>query len=168
MGDPGQPLYRPTVDYAYHPCDDAVLSVHELAGRQWRQQAGSRVLKDEIVSGIDELGVLLMGHAHGAYWNGSRLSIEQARALCPHNSATSLQVAARAMAGVVWALKHPARDILEADDLPHDEMLRLCRPYLGDVVGVFSDWTPLQGRNWPFDEDINRDDPGQFKNFRVV
>ena len=168
LGDPAHPQYRPTVHYAYHPCDDAVLSLHELAGRHWRPQPRSRVLKDEIVSGIDELGVLVMGHARGAYWYGSQLGIEQARALCPHNSATSLQVAAPAMAGVVWALRNPARDIVEPDDLPHDEILRLCRPYLGDVVGVFSDWTPLAGRDWPFEEDIDRQDPWQFKNFRVV
>jgi homospermidine synthase len=168
LGDPAHLRYRPTVHYAYHPCDDAVLSMHELAGRNWRKQAGSRVLKDEIVSGIDELGVLLMGHARGAYWYGSQLSIEQARDLCPHNSATSLQVAAPVMAGVVWAMKNPARDIVEPDDLPHDEMLRMCRPYLGDVVGVSSDWTPLAGRDWPFHETIDRDDPWQFMNFRVV
>src|SRR5690606_6225124 len=29
-------VYRPTVHYAYHPCDDAVLSVHEFAGHNWR------------------------------------------------------------------------------------------------------------------------------------
>jgi homospermidine synthase len=168
LGDAAHPQYRPTVHYAYHPCDDAVLSLHELAGRNWRKQARGRVLKDEIVSGIDELGVLLMGHVRGAYWYGSQLSIEQARALCPHNSATSLQVAAPVMAGVVWAMKNPARDIVEPDDLPHDEMLRLCRPYLGEVVGVYSDWTPLAGRDWPFAEDIDRDDPWQFKNFRVA
>ena len=28
-------VYRPTCHYAYHPCDDTVLSVHELAGRNW-------------------------------------------------------------------------------------------------------------------------------------
>jgi len=168
LGNHGHPRYRPTVHYAYRPCDDAVLSLHELAGRNWRKQSQGRVLKDEIVTGIDELGVLLMGHARGAYWYGSQLSIEQARALCPHNSATSLQVAAAVMAGVVWAMKNPARDIVEPDDLPHDEMLRLCRPYLGDMVGVYSDWTPLSGRDWPFDEDLDRDDPWQFKNFRVA
>ncbi|MCW5657274.1 MAG: homospermidine synthase [Burkholderiaceae bacterium] len=168
LGDRARPHYRPTVHYAYHPCDDAVLSLHELAGRNWRKQSRNRVLKDDIVSGIDELGVLLMGHARGAYWYGSRLSIEQARGLCPHNSATSLQVAAAVMAGVVWAMKNPTRDIVEPDDLPHDEMLRLCRPYLGDVVGVFSDWTPLSGRDWLFTEDLDRDDPWQFKNFRVT
>ncbi len=168
LGNPARPRYRPTVHYAYHPCDDAVLSLHELAGRNWRKQARNRVLKSEIASGIDALGVLLMGHARGAYWYGSQLSIEQARALCPYNSATSLQVAAPVMAGVVWAMKNPARDVVEPEDLPHDEMLRLCRPYLGDLFGVYTDWTPLAGRDWPFEEDIDRDDPWQFKNFRVA
>lgn len=168
LGPPDRPQYRPTVHYAYHPCDDAVLSLHELGALNWRLQPRHRVLKGDIVSGTDELGVLLMGHARGAYWLGSRLSIEQARELAPHNSATSLQVAAAVLAGVVWAMKHPRSDIVEADDLPFDEMLALCRPYLGEMVGAYSDWTPLQGRGWLFDEDVDRSDPWQFRNFRVL
>ena len=73
----GAVRYRPTVHYAYHPCDDAVLSVHELAGKNWRHAARQRLMMDEITSGMDELGVLLMGHAKNAYWYGSRLSIER-------------------------------------------------------------------------------------------
>jgi homospermidine synthase len=168
LGDGAHPTYRPTVHYAYHPCDDAVLSLHELAGNNWRLQPRERVLKDEVRSGIDELGVLLMGHARGAYWYGSQLSIGQARALCPHNSATSLQVTAAAMAGVVWAMRNPQRGVIEPDEMPFDEILALCRPYLGDVIGAYSDWTPLAGRGWLFDEDLDRDDPWQFKNFRVT
>jgi homospermidine synthase len=168
LGDGEPPRYRPTVHYAYHPCDDAVLSLHEFAGNNWTLQARRRVLKDEITAGTDELGVLLMGHPHGAYWYGSRLSIAQARALCPHNSATSLQVTAAVMAGVVWAMKNPRRDVIEPDEMPFDEILSLCRPYLGDLVGAFSDWTPLQGRGRLYDEDLDRDDPWQFKNFRVT
>jgi len=168
VGDPAQPLYRPTVHYAYHPCDDAVQSIHELAGRNWHVQPRKRILKDDIAGGADVLGVLLMGHARGAYWYGSRLSIAQARAACPHNSATSLQVTAAVLAGVVWAMKHPDRSVVEPDELPHDEILAWCRPYLGEVFGVYTDWTPLAGRGWLFDEDVDRDDPWQFKNFRVV
>ncbi len=168
LGCPTAPHYRPTVHYAYHPCDDAVLSLHELAGRNWRQQPKSRLIKDEIVAGVDDLGVLLMGHARGAYWYGSQLDAAKARALAPHNSATSLQVTASVMAGVVWAMQNPRRDIVEPDDLPHDTMLALARPYLGDVVGAYTDWTPLTDRDVPFDEDVDRDDPWQFKNFRVV
>lgn len=160
--------YRPTVHYAYHPCDDAVLSLHELAARNWLAQERAHVLKHDINSGTDELGVLLMGLSRGAYWYGSQLSIEQARALCPENSATSLQVTATAMAGVIWAMKNPSRDVLEPDELPFDEILPLCRPYLGQVVGVYTDWTALSGRARLFDEDLDRDDPWQFKNFRVT
>lgn len=168
VGDRARPDYRPTVHYAYHPCDDAVLSLHELAGRNWELQPRQRIIKDEITSGMDELGVLLMGHARGAYWYGSQLAIEQARALCPGNGATSLQVTAPVMAGVIWAMKNPLRGVLEPDDLPFDEMLRMTRPYLGNVVGVYSDWTPLAGRGRLFEEDLDDDDPWQFKNFRVV
>ena len=109
-----------------------------------------------------------MGHARGAYWYGSQLSIEQARALCPNNSATSLQVAIAVMAGALWAIRNPACDVVEPDDLPFDEVLKLCRPYLGDVVGVYTDWTPLAERSWLFAEDVDRDDPWQFTNFRVT
>ena len=168
LGDPARPDYRPTVHYAYHPCDDAVLSLHELAARNWRLQPQRRVMKDEIDAGLDELGVLLMGPERGAYWYGSQLSVQQARALAPHNSATSLQVTAAVMAGVVWAMKNPRRDVVEPDDLPFDEILAMTRPYLGDVVGVFTHWTPLDGRAWLFDEDLDRSDPWQFKNFRVT
>ena len=47
---------------------------------------------DEIVDGIDELGVLVYGHAKNAYWFGSQLSIGEARALAPYQNATGLQV----------------------------------------------------------------------------
>lgn len=30
------PLHGPAVHYAYHPCDDALLSVHEYVGRGWK------------------------------------------------------------------------------------------------------------------------------------
>ncbi|WP_252273365.1 homospermidine synthase [Pseudomonas subflava] len=167
VGQGEAPEYRPTVHYAYQPCNDALLSLHELAGRSWQAQPRQRLLDDDIVGGFDELGVLLLGHPRGAYWYGSRLSIERARELCPHNNATSLQVTATVMAGVIWAMAHPDRGILEPDQLPFDEILALCSPYLGDVVGVYSDWTPLQDRERLFDEHLVRDDPWQFGNVRV-
>ena len=168
IGDGDRPAYRPTVHYAYHPSDDTVQSVHELAGRNWQMQPSHRVVKDEIVSGMDELGVLLMGHEKGAYWYGSRLTIEEARRLAPHNSATSLQVTSPVVAGVIWALRNPDRGVIEPEDMDHAEIMDFIRPYLGQVVGAYSDWNPLQCRGRLFEEDIDRDDPWQFKNFRVV
>jgi homospermidine synthase len=160
--------YRPTVHYAYHPCDDAVLSVHEMAGLNWRQQPRQRLMMDEIRSGADELGVLLMGHQRGAYWYGSHLSIEQARALAPHNNATSLQVTAAVLGGLVWAMENPRAGILEADHLDHARVLAVAAPYLGEMVGTYSDWTPLLDRDRLFPEDIDISCPWQFGNFRVV
>lgn len=161
------PEYRPTVHYAYHPCDDAVLSLHELAGKNWQVQDSKRLLMDEIVTGIDELGVLLMGHPKGAYWFGSRLSIDEARRLVPHNNATSLQVTVAVLAGMIWALENPRAGMVEPDEMDHQRILEICRPYLGDMVGVYSGWTPIEDRERLFPEDIDRRDPWQFKNFRV-
>src|SRR5207245_2622680 len=39
-------IYRPTCHYAYHPCDDAVLSLHELAGAQWKPQQTWHILSE--------------------------------------------------------------------------------------------------------------------------
>lgn len=168
LRDGNRTLYRPTVHYAYHPCDAAVLSVHEFAGRNWRLQRHKRLIIDEITEGIDELGVLLMGHAKGAYWYGSQLSIQEARNLVPYNNATSLQVTVAVLAGVVWTLENPRRGIVEPDEIDYERCMAIMRPYLGKVVGAYSAWTPLQDRGRLFPEDIDRDDPWQFKNFRVV
>ncbi|MSO77897.1 MAG: homospermidine synthase [Alphaproteobacteria bacterium] len=161
-------VYRPTVHYAYHPCDDAVLSLHEIAGRNWAVQPEKRLMMDEIESGIDELGVLLMGHAKGAYWFGSRLSIEESRRLAPYNNATSLQVTATVLAGMVWAIENPRHGIVEADEMDYARIMAVARPYLGEVLGVYSDWTPLGGRGKLFPETLDPDDPWQFPNFRVT
>jgi homospermidine synthase len=164
----GAVAYRPTVHYAYHPCDDAVLSLHEIAGSNWQPQRGSRIIRDEIDGGIDELGVLLMGNENGVYWYGSRLSIDQARELAPYNNATSLQVAAGILGGMVWAFRHPETGLIEPDEIDYRMVLEVARPYLGEVTGVWGKWTPLQGRSRLFAEAMDRDDPWQFVNFRVV
>ncbi len=167
-GSDGAAAYRPTVHYAYHPCDDAVLSVHELAGRNWHQQPHQRLMVDEVVSGIDELGVLLMGHSKKAYWFGSRLTIDEARALVPHNNATSLQVTVGVLAGMIWAMENPRAGVVEPDELDHERLFEVMTPYLGNLMGQYGDWTPLQDRGVLFPEDLDTDDPWQFKNFRVI
>ena len=104
----GEVVYRPTCHYAYHPCNDAVLSLHELFGRAGVVQDEHHILDEhEIVDGIDELGVLIYGHAKNAYWYGSQLSVEETRQLAPYQNATGLQVTSAVLAGMVWALENP-------------------------------------------------------------
>jgi homospermidine synthase len=159
--------YRPTVHYAYHPCDAAVNSMHEILGKNYNPQTKHRILRDDIIDGVDELGVLLMGNEVGSLWYGSNLSIKQARAAAPYNNATTLQVVAPVIAGMLWAIENPDQGILEADELPYDKMIDICKPYLGTMVSAWTDWTPLQERNTLFEEDIDSTDPWQFKNFIV-
>ena len=161
-------VYRPTCHYAYRPSDDAVLSLDEMAGAQWQAQKESHILdENEIVDGIDELGVLLYGHAKNAYWYGSQLSIEETRRIAPYQNATGLQVSSAVLAGMVWALENPKSGIVEADELDFRRCLEVQRPYLGPVTGHYTDWTPLEDRAVLFPEDIDTEDPWQFKNVLV-
>jgi homospermidine synthase len=161
-------IYRPTCHYAYHPCDSAVLSIHELIGKSFKLDGfKKRLVIDEIVDGVDELGVLLCGHKKNAYWYGSQLSIDTARILAPYNSATSLQVTSSVLAGIIWAIENPSRGVVEADEMDYERILEICMPYLGNVVGVYTDWNPLYHRSSLFPQDIDQDDPWQFKNVRL-
>jgi homospermidine synthase len=168
LREKGKAVYRPTCHYAYHPCDDAVLSLHEMGGNAWARQPDWQILDEhEIVDGIDELGVLLYGHARNAYWYGSQLSIEETRKLAPYQNATGLQVSSAVLAGIVWMLENPDRGVVEADEMDFRRCLEIQRPYLGPVIGKYTDWTPLEGRPGLLPEDIDRDDPWQFKNVLV-
>jgi homospermidine synthase len=114
------------------------------------------------------LGVLLAGHKKNAYWYGSQLSIDEARVLAPYNNATSLQVTAAVLSGVIWAMENPNLGLVEPDELDYRRNLEICLPYLGPVVGQYTDWTPLHERERLFPEDLDKTDPWQFKNVRVL
>ncbi|TMM55487.1 homospermidine synthase [Sulfitobacter sabulilitoris] len=164
LGEPAAPEFRPTCHYAYHPSDDAVLSLHEMFG-SGRQQTVHQILEpDEIVEGIDELGVLLYGHEKNALWYGSRLSNAEAVTLAPYQNATGLQVTSAVLAGMVWALENPQAGIVETDEMDHARCLEVQRPYLGPVEAHYTDWTPLQDRWELFPEDIDESDPWLFRN----
>jgi homospermidine synthase len=160
--------YRPTCHYAYHPCNDAVLSLHEMFGQAGKKQPKVHILdEDEIEDGMDELGVLLYGHKKNAYWYGSRLTIEETRRVAPYQNATGLQVTSAVLAGMVWALENPKAGIVEADEMDYRRCLEVQMPYLGEVIGVYTDWTPLTDRPGLFPEEIDPNDPWQFRNVLV-
>lgn len=164
----GAAVYRPTCHYAYHPANDAVLSLHEMFGNAGRVQEAQHILTEhEIEDGIDELGVLLYGHGKNAYWYGSQLSIEETRRIAPYQNATGLQVTSAVLAGMVYALENPNLGIVEADEMDWRRCLEIQSPYLGPLVGRYTDWTPLDGRPGFFPEDIDESDPWQFRNILV-
>jgi homospermidine synthase len=169
--DDGRPVYRPTVHYAYCPADVAVLSMVELEMRQFDLQQRQRIMNDEIISGQDQLGVLLMGHPYRAWWTGSLLSIEETRALVPHQNATTLQVAASILGAVKWMMATPAAGLRVPDELPWRAVMNVAYPYLGTSWSGPVDWDPLCHRADYFDSyngrAYDRGDPWQFMNFLV-
>ena len=168
----GKPLYRPTVHYAYCPCDSAIASLYELRGRDYDLQTRIRIMTDEITSGADILGALLMGHPYQSWWCGSDLDIEESRRLVPHQNATTMQVAISVVAACMWMLENPRRGLCVPDDLPHDYVLGISKPYLGRFLSVASDWNPLKHYSNVFNTfnrpQIDSSDSWQFKNFLIA
>ncbi len=164
-------VYRPTVHYAYMPCDNAVLSLYELTMRNFQLQPHLRIMADEITDGMDELGVLLLGHGLNGWWTGSQLDIHEARQLVPGQNATTLQVAAAVLGGLLWMIHNPCKGILVPDELPHREILHVAAPYLGPCPSVQTDWTPLKSRSRLFAKwgrpAVNESDVWQFASFCV-
>jgi homospermidine synthase len=167
----GKAAYRPTVHYAYCPADCAIASLNELRGYDYRLVENQRIMNDEITSGADILGALLMGHAYNSWWIGSDLGIAESRRLVPHQNATTMQVAISVVAASMWMIRNPEEGVCVPDDLPHDFILGISKPYLGKFISKASDWTPLQGRVNVFKgynrPDLDLRDPWQFQNFLV-
>jgi homospermidine synthase len=162
-------LYRPTVHYAYMPCNETLSSLHELRCRNYELQSHLRTMSDEIVGGVDTFGVLIMGHPYNSWWTGSVLSIEESRRLVRHQNATTVQVAIGVVSAIMWTIRNPNEGLCFPEDLPHDYILSIAKPYLGKFVSEPSDWTPLVNYQVFFKENPhaqpNKTDLWQFNNF---
>ncbi len=164
-------IYRPTVHYAYCPSDAAINSLHELEMRQYKLQEKQRIMSDEIISGRDELGVLLMGHDFKSWWCGSLLDIDEARRLVPHQNATTMQVAISVVSAAIWMIKNPKKGFCMPDDVDHEVVLGISAPYIKPFVSYAVDWTPLKNLNTTFTKyDVpapKEEDVWQFVSFLV-
>ncbi|MBX9693701.1 MAG: saccharopine dehydrogenase NADP-binding domain-containing protein, partial [Cyanobacteria bacterium] len=115
--DDGEVVYRPSVYFVYKPADQALRCLEVLERNSFELPKKTRVMTDELVSGMDEVGVLLLGHDLNGWWVGSRLDIHETREHVSHQNATTLQVAASCMSAMAYAIRHPNSGICTADDL---------------------------------------------------
>jgi len=165
----GKVVYRPTVHYAYMPCDETLSSLYELRCRNYELQPKLRIMSDEIIKGEDCLGALIMGHKYNSWWTGSILSIEESRRLLPHQNATTMQVAIGAVSAIMWMIENPQKGVCDPDDIPYDYILKRALPYLGKFVSEPSDWTPFKNYQVFFKENpaafLDRKNVWCFKNF---
>ncbi|MNR71787.1 Homospermidine synthase [compost metagenome] len=161
-GEGGAAAYRPTVYYAYAPCPATQQCLADWARGGHVDPAKKLVLRDELESGFDQLGVLFV-YEGGAFWFGSTVELEYARRLTPYNNATSLQVVAGILGALSWMLANPDEGLVEAEDLPHDEVLKVAMPYLGRVHGNWTDWQPQRSAA----AQAAPQQPLQFSDFRL-
>ena len=165
------PVYRPTVHYAYCPSDAGWASFVELEGNQYVYPENQRIMNDDIISGRDELGVLLMGHPYKSWWTGMQTSIDEARSVAPHQSATTVQVAASILGAIDWMVRSPSEGVRVPDELPWRQVLDVALPYVGTTLSGPLDWDPVSSRADWFDtwagRYIDHDDPWQFTNSSV-
>ena len=169
--DGDTPIYRPTVHYAYCPSDLAWASFVELEGNQYAYPERQRIMNDEIISGRDELGVLLMGHPYKSWWTGMQTTIDEARSVAPHQSATTVQVAASILGAIDWMLRAPRSGVRVPDELPWRDVLAVAAPYVGTTWSGPLDWDPVSTHADWFDRwsgrALDHDDPWQFTNFLI-
>ncbi|MDD5086083.1 MAG: saccharopine dehydrogenase C-terminal domain-containing protein [Candidatus Omnitrophica bacterium] len=151
----GKAVYRPTVHYAYMPSHETIASLYEIRCRNYELQPKCRIMSDEITKGEDILGALIMGHRYNSWWTGSILSIEGSRRLVPHQNATTMQVAIGVVAATMWMIENPNKGWCIPDDLPHDYVLKIAKPYLGRLVSEPSDWTPFKNYKVFFKENAS-------------
>ena len=158
VGSAEQPIYRPTVYYAYRPMDMAIETMKALVRAPDQDIVGERVLKEEITSGVDELGVLLMSGKHGSLWYGSALSIDRARSIAPDNNATSLQVVSSVVGAMRWMLRNPAAGIVESEEIDHVDLFEYTRHYWEPIQCVATYWRP-DPKSWRLEFEEFRLDP---------
>ena len=83
-----------------------------------------------------------------------------------------MQVAISVVAGCMWMIENPSRGLRVPDDLPHDYVLEISKPYLGKFVSVASDWNPLKHYSNFFSgfntANVDLSDKWQFKNFLIT
>jgi homospermidine synthase len=140
----GKAVYRPTCHYAYLLPDLAIASLYEYQSNGCPDfLKRERVMKDDIISGKDELGVLMMSPKYGKWYIGSLLDIETSRKLVPHQSATVVQVIASVLAHIVYTLKFPDLGPVFCEDIDSVWIMeKMILPYMGEWHSAPMKWDP--------------------------
>lgn len=163
--------YRPTSYYCYQPSDSTTASLQEVRGNDYRPLPRQRVIYDnEIVEGSDALGVMIGGYDDKhVWWCGTILNIEDAKKLVPLQNATSIQVAIGLVAAVMWMIENPNKGFCRPEDLDHEYILEIAKPYLGTFISKEFTWNPLQNcTNWfpeRKDMELDKENIWCFQNF---
>lgn len=133
--------YRPTVYYAYKPASFTEASLERWGINPLKEPILKKVIVNELSSGFDELGCLFL-FKNMAYWFGSTVNLDLAKQYSKLANATSLQVVAGIYAAMKYIEVHPRMSVIEAEQMDHEFCLNVAKPFLGNVSGFLTQWSP--------------------------
>ena len=85
---------------------------------------------------------------------------------------TDRDIAISVVAASMWMIENPHEGVVVPDQMPHDYILDIAKPYLGKWISERSDWTPLKDTVDGFagfgKPSLDKKDPWQFKNFLIT
>jgi len=143
--------YRPTVHYAYRPAPAVWDALDRWRDAGYPPIARTSLLRDDIVRGVDALGLLFIFDG-GSYWHGSTVGIDEARALVPEMNATGSQVVGALVGAITWLMANPHKGVVEPEALDSEVVLQAAAPYLGRISGHLSPWSPRQDARLTIDD----------------
>jgi homospermidine synthase len=173
--DKDSTIYKPSVYYVYHPCNEAVNSIYELKERNEKYQDKFRLLTDEILSGRDILGLTYYLGNGKVYWIGSTLSIDESREIFSHQidtiiNATALQVVAGYITGIIYlndlAINNKKLGLIVPDKIPL-EYMKYQLPFIGDFLFIEKDNYELTLVENNIKSGIGKTKSWQFENFLI-
>lgn len=168
-------IYKPSVYYVYHPCNEATNSMYELKERNEKYQDKFRLLTDEIITGRDLLGLTYYLGNKKVYWIGSTLGIDETRELFNHKldsiiNATILQVVAGYITGIFYlhdlSLDNKKIGLIVPDKIPL-EYMKYQLPFLGDFLFIEKDNYKLTLIENNINSGIGKTTKWNFENFIV-
>src|SRR5436309_2053610 len=75
------------------------------------------------------------------------------------------QVAAGVLGAILWMIENPNEGVCLPDDLPHEFILDIAKPYLGEWISSPYNWDPLSKRRNLFENQKIAADTWQFNSF---
>lgn len=141
--DQGKTIYKPSVYFVYHPCNETFMCLDELKERNLVQQENSRLLTSELRDGCDNVGITFFLNNGEVFWIGSKLSVEESRSLFDNEindiiNATVLQVVSGYLAGLVHIItlinQGKKIGIINPENVPVYDVIEYILPFIGDFV----------------------------------
>ena len=154
--------YTPSCYYIYHPNDSSKASIYEVIERNYKYQDNHRLMTNDIIDGLDEVGATLFFNNGMVFWVGSILSIKESRDLFDNQlnqyvNATLLQVVAGYLGGIIYLIKlinnNQKLGLILPEEIPLNDYLNISKIFLG-IFGIFKvNWNSKNPNDkWQFDE----------------